>query len=244
MGQTPVWQLWSTPLSAARPHCQLQLIPTNVMRCVRRVSASASLSSVTTERKACDNVLGKILDCPSFLFNDLSCALRWRTQEYLCNCLKIEASHLSPSFCAWHWMHAPRCLSLFKQVVQSFRMHTCSLGLSISSLISGGTPPANRIPLRLLLSLAKFAKVFAAISVVLFVEPESSNLTSRCIAPASRIAEKNWSVVDRLPTTAAALSITSCSQQGALRNYKKLKYTCTSSHLCITKKTHHSLSLH
>ena len=141
-------------------------------------------------------------------------------------------------------MHGPRCLSLFKQVVQSFRMHTCSLGLSISSLISGGTPPANRIPLRLLLSLAKFAKVFAAISVVLFVEPESSNLTSRCIAPASRIAEKNWSVVDRLPTTAAALSITSCSQHEALTKCKKpeehLDYICLSSHLCTNKENHQS----
>ncbi len=70
-------------------------------------------------------------------------------------------------------------------------MLTCSLGLSINSLINGGTPPASRIPLRLLLSLARLARVLAAISVVLLVEPESSNLTSLWMAPASLIAEKN-----------------------------------------------------
>ena len=80
----------------------------------------------------------------------------------------------------------------------------------MSSLMRGGTPPANLIPLRLLLSLARLARVFAAISVVLLVEPESRSLTNRWIAPASLIAEKNWSVVERLPTTAAALSMTNC----------------------------------
>ena len=91
-------------------------------------------------------------------------------------------------------------------------MLTCSLGRSMSNLMSGGTPPANRMPLRLLLSLARLASVFAAISVVLFVEPESSSLTRRWMAPASLMAEKNWSVVDRFPTTAAARSMTNCSR--------------------------------
>ena len=91
-------------------------------------------------------------------------------------------------------------------------MLTCSLGRSMSNLMRGGTPPARRMPFRLLLSLARLASVLAAISVVLCVEPESSSLTSRWMAPASLMAEKNWSVVDRFPTTAAARSMTNCNK--------------------------------
>lgn len=71
------------------------------------------------------------------------------------------------------------------------QMLTCSLGRSMSNLMSGGTPPANRISLRLLLSLARLASVLAAISVVLWVDPESRSLTRRWMAPASLMAEKN-----------------------------------------------------
>lgn len=92
----------------------------------------------------------------------------------------------------------------------------------MSNLMSGGTPPANRMSLRLLLSLARLASVLAAISVVLWVDPESRSLTRRWMAPASLMAEKNWSVVDRFPTTAAARSMTNCNragQQGELIGY-------------------------